>query len=267
MSTYLGSTPINVLNVMFRNKKVVALYRGSTQVWSYWSPLELFAGGKKGVWYDPSDKSTLFQDVAGTIPVTKDGDPIGLMKDKSGNGYHATQIISTARPTYRTDGVLHWLHFDGVDDHLVLAPSLNLNAGGMYFAMSSDVSNVAVLLSNANAGYIAITATSIAINSFGVFQIVDTPNTVSTSTATVYRINKSGGYLSVLKYGSNISSTNSLEGSTAALGRDNILGAFNSASALPIKANFYGILLLEQHLASNETQVMQTLATKAGVTL
>lgn len=47
------------------------------------SPLELFAGGKQGVWYDPSDLSTLFQDAAGTTPVTKDGDPVGLMLDKS----------------------------------------------------------------------------------------------------------------------------------------------------------------------------------------
>lgn len=39
-----------------------------------------------------SDKSTLFQDVAGTVPVTKDGDPVGLIRDKSGNGNHATQV-------------------------------------------------------------------------------------------------------------------------------------------------------------------------------
>lgn len=80
--------------------------------------LALFKGGKQGVWYDPSDKSTLFQDVAGTIPVTKDGDPVALMKDKSGNGNHATQTVSTARPVYKTDGILHWLEFDGVDDYL-----------------------------------------------------------------------------------------------------------------------------------------------------
>ena len=82
-------------------------------------PLTLFAGGKQGVWYDPSDKSALFQDVAGTIPVTQDGDPVALMKDKSGNGNHATMGVSTARPTYRTDGILHRLSFDGVDDHLL----------------------------------------------------------------------------------------------------------------------------------------------------
>ena len=82
--------------------------------------ITLFTGGRNGVWLDPSDLSTLFQDVAGTIPVTTDGDPVGLIKDKSGNNNHATQPVSAARPTYRTDGVLHWLEFDEVDDSLVI---------------------------------------------------------------------------------------------------------------------------------------------------
>ena len=94
---------------------------------------ELFSAGKQGVWYDPSDKSTLFQDAAGTVPVTKDGDPVALMKDKSGNGNHATQGISSARPVYRTDGVYHWLAYDGVDDHFD-APQLIKSANFSVFA-------------------------------------------------------------------------------------------------------------------------------------
>jgi hypothetical protein len=47
------------------------------------SPLELFASGEQGVWYDPSDMSTLFQDSAGTTPVTAVEQPVGLMLDKS----------------------------------------------------------------------------------------------------------------------------------------------------------------------------------------
>jgi hypothetical protein len=43
----------------------------------------LFAGGEQGVWYDIADRSTLFQDSAGTTPVTSPGDPVGLMLDKS----------------------------------------------------------------------------------------------------------------------------------------------------------------------------------------
>lgn len=78
--------------------------------------LSLFTGGKQGVWYDPSDITTLYQDAAGTVPVTKDGDPVALMRDKSGNNNHATQSVSTSRPVYKADGVLHWLETDGVDD-------------------------------------------------------------------------------------------------------------------------------------------------------
>lgn len=82
------------------------------------NPLTLFTGGKQGVFLDPSDLTTLFQDSAGTVPVTVNGDPVGKVLDKSGNGNHATQTISASRPTYRTDGILHWLAFDGVDDYL-----------------------------------------------------------------------------------------------------------------------------------------------------
>jgi len=43
----------------------------------------LFANSEQGVWYDPSDMSTLYQDAAGTIPVTAVEQPVGLMLDKS----------------------------------------------------------------------------------------------------------------------------------------------------------------------------------------
>lgn len=83
-----------------------------------WSPARLFEGGSKGVWFDPSDLSTLFQDSAGTVPVSADGDPVGRMLDKSGNGINAIQTAPATRPTWRTDGLLSWLEFDGVDDRV-----------------------------------------------------------------------------------------------------------------------------------------------------
>ena len=82
----------------------------------------LFGNGEQGVFYVPQPvidgQQVLFQDAVGTVPVTSDGDPVGLMLDLSGNGNHATQATSAARPIYRTDGELHWLEFDGVDDWL-----------------------------------------------------------------------------------------------------------------------------------------------------
>jgi len=43
-------------------------------------------------------------------------------------GNHATQATAAARPTYQTDGTLHWLSFDGVDDFMVtptITPGIN----------------------------------------------------------------------------------------------------------------------------------------------
>jgi hypothetical protein len=91
------------------------------------NPDSLFTGGFQGAWYDFSDLSTMFQDSAGTIPVTADGDPVGKILDNSGNGNHATQSTSSARPLYKTSGGLHWLEFDGVDDALVTG-SINFTA-------------------------------------------------------------------------------------------------------------------------------------------
>ena len=56
-----------------------------------WTPAKLFENGELGAWYDPSDLSTLFRDTAGTVPVTADGQTVGLMRDKSGNGLDLTQ--------------------------------------------------------------------------------------------------------------------------------------------------------------------------------
>lgn len=46
------------------------------------SPAALFAAGEQGVWFDPSDMSTMFQDSIGTIPVTGFEQPVGLILDK-----------------------------------------------------------------------------------------------------------------------------------------------------------------------------------------
>ena len=43
----------------------------------------LFASGEQGAWYDPSDLSTMYLDRAGTTQVTADGQPVGLILDKS----------------------------------------------------------------------------------------------------------------------------------------------------------------------------------------
>ena len=87
----------------------------------------LFGAGEQGVLYDPSNISTLFQDSAGTTPVTAAGQPVGRMLDLSGNGNHALQANASARPIYQTDGTLHWLAFNGIS-HSISTPTINFSA-------------------------------------------------------------------------------------------------------------------------------------------
>ena len=80
----------------------------------------LFANNERGFAYDPNDLSTMFQDVAGTIPVTGAGQAVGLIRDKSGRGNHARQAQAAMRPILRKNAVTgaYYLEFDGTDDFL-----------------------------------------------------------------------------------------------------------------------------------------------------
>lgn len=88
---------------------------------SAFSPMRLLNGASAFAWYDPSDITTLFQDSAGTTPVTTTGQSVARMNDKSGNGIHAIQSgASSLCPTYQVDaGGNPYLAFDGVDDFFV----------------------------------------------------------------------------------------------------------------------------------------------------
>ena len=60
--------------------------------------LGLFSNGEPGFWLDPSDLSTMYQDSAGTTPVTAVEQPVGRINDKSGRGCNFTQSTAGVRP-------------------------------------------------------------------------------------------------------------------------------------------------------------------------
>lgn len=96
---------------------------------------DLFANGEQGVWYDPSDLSTMFQDAAGTIPVTGIEQPVGLILDKSGRGNHARQTLDTARPVLQQDANgSYYLRFNGLDAFLETAPVSFTHTGNVMMA-------------------------------------------------------------------------------------------------------------------------------------
>jgi len=94
---FTPSSPVNGANFRFRGT-------GQFNMVTFNPSSSLFAAGEKGVWFDAGDLSTMFQDVAGTIPVTAVGQFVGKWLDKSGNGNHAVAAANnTTRPTYQID--------------------------------------------------------------------------------------------------------------------------------------------------------------------
>jgi hypothetical protein len=108
------------------------------------SPADLFTGSEAGAWYGPSDLSTLFQDSAGTTPVTVATDPIGYVGDKSGNDNHATQATAAARPTYQTGPARATL--DKVDDRLSVTVPTGGFTGTMVLATDQGTASYGVTI-------------------------------------------------------------------------------------------------------------------------
>ena len=83
---------------------------------------QLFGNAEQGAFYIPrpvvNGTQSLFQDAAGTTPVTADGDPVGLMIDQSPNSNNAPQSVSAAKSTYRASP--DRLSLDKVDDALII---------------------------------------------------------------------------------------------------------------------------------------------------
>ena len=93
----------------------------SAQYGGLFKPSSLFTTGVNGAWYDPSDFSTMFQDGAGTVPVTAVGQPVGRILDKSGRGNHAYNPSGNSAncPVLQQDGTgRYYLSFNGVNQWL-----------------------------------------------------------------------------------------------------------------------------------------------------
>lgn len=69
--------------------------------------------------YDNQDLTTMFQDVAGTVPVTAPGQRVRLQLDKSGKGNHRRQPLGDAQaPVLGFASGRYYLQADGADDWL-----------------------------------------------------------------------------------------------------------------------------------------------------
>jgi hypothetical protein len=108
------------------------------------SPALLFAGGIEGVWLESFDISTLFQDSAGTTPVTAATNPIGYAGDKSGNDNHAVQATAAFRLIYQTGPDRATLN--KIDDRLSVTVPVGGFTGTMVLATDQGTASYGVTI-------------------------------------------------------------------------------------------------------------------------
>lgn len=125
------------MSLMLHRQGIMKVLGGAPPAWT---PADITTS----LWYT-SHPANLWLDTAGTSPVTTDGDLVARRDDLSGTGMHLIQATSAARPVYRTSGGLHWLEYDGTDDHLRRFDNNNIptfnNIAGITVIQGAQVSS------------------------------------------------------------------------------------------------------------------------------
>lgn len=255
---------------------VLAVAPGSGQA-MVWTPTDLFVSGEQGAWYDPRDMSTLWQDTAGTVPVTADGQTVARMDDKSGLGRHMTQATAGSRPTFRDSGGVRWLQLDGTDDFLTATGLLMLfkNAadGALYgryswSGSSAFGSNYILAVETASgavrAGIAQGGATSASFGAiFASARRLDADGAATGQTSTTFAVNTihhwfanfnwaTGSHVAFLGKGViAAASMSTSSGNTSNTDSASVnIGRVNSSNYL--KGNFYGGLLIDRTLGETD---------------
>lgn len=245
------------------------------------TPLNLFSTGEQGAWFDPSDMATLFQDDAGAVPVTAANQAVGMIRDKSGNGHHATQATEASKPMLRTAGGLWWLEFDGVDDSLV-TPNIPFTSVAMYISAAvrktSDAALGVIMEHSTNIGgsdgtFIMLApGVAATANYLAGFKGTIRRDRISPSTypAPVTNVLSGNGDITA---GTTRLRVDGITVSTAATGLG--VGAFGNfqlyigrrgAATLPFVGNMYGIMVIEGDTSDSEVSLNEGyLASKSGV--
>lgn len=105
-----------------------------------YDPLSLFSNNEDGMFYSPQHIESLFQDTAGTVPVTADGQLVARINDISGNGYHLTQSNAANQYKFREVGGVRWLDSEG---RACLYDSTKKLTGGLTYGVALKLDTIA----------------------------------------------------------------------------------------------------------------------------
>jgi len=225
----------------------------------------LFANNEQGFAFDFNDLSTMYQDSAGTIPVTGVGQPVGKVLDKSGRGNHATQSTSAKRPILQQNATTgaYYLSFDGVDDFLVTGSFPAMGLGTTIFSGSlCNKTTTSAIAARGVGGYLFQTSVSTQVQSTNnPLQLATNGNTVATI---LYDPSGTGATLRANKQ----IATKPMTERTFDNGNPLAIGAFSSNGTATFQGNIYSVIGINRVATTTEiTNTENIIAKNVGVTL
>lgn len=245
----------------------------------------IFGLGAQGFAYDPNDLTTLYQDAAGTIPVTGAGQAVGLIKDKSGRNNHAFQTVSASRPILQRNATTgaYYLAFDGVDDFLqtnsidfTATDKVSLFAGvrklsdtasGMVFELSSSIGtsngvfNLAAPSINGNPEYVFSSKGTVASTA----RATGFTAPISSVVSAIGDIPKP---CSVIRVNGVVKQETLLSQGTGNYGNQSLYIGRRGGVSVPFNGHIYGLIGIGRLTTDSETAALEkAIAKNTGVTL
>jgi hypothetical protein len=218
---------------------------------SPFDPSYLFSAGEQGAWYDPSDLSTMFNDAAGTQPITSftTNQPVGLLLDKSKGLVLGPELVTNGDPFVAGSWTL-----DGsaavVGGKLVLTNTLTSTNAAYQTTPSVSVGNyyeITVVVSSISASDGFVTGGLSVGFSFSVFTSIG-PRIVAPGTYT-YRLLCQDAYINFRTRGGGGVTTSAIVDSISV---KRVAGnhATASGSARPVLSKRYNLLERTEDLSN-----------------
>ena len=243
----------------------------------------IFASNEQGFFYDPNDLSTMYQNAAGTIPVTTAGQPVGLIRDKSGRNNHAFQTNSTSRPILRKNAVTgaNYLEFDGSDDFLQ-TDSIDFTAtdkvslfAGVRRLSDAGVSTIAEFSANSalntNSFYIVVLsngAPQFNSRGSGNSATVSSQRFPAPASVVISSVGDISGKVSKIRANSGGYTVNVGNQGTGNYGNYPLYIGRRGGAGLPFNGHIYGLIGIGKLVSDNEiVNIEKELAKRVGVTL
>ena len=225
----------------------------------------------------------MYRDAAGAIPVTDVGQPVGLIRDKSGRNNHAFQTNSTSRPILRKNAVTgaNYLEFDGSDDFLQ-TDSIDFTATDKVSLFTgvrrlSDVGVSIIAEFSANSGlntnsfyFVVLSNGAPQFNSRGSGNSATTSSQRFPAPAPVVisSVGDISGKVSKIRANSGGYAVNAGDQGTGNYGNYPLYIGRRGGTALPFNGHIYGLIGIGKLVSDNEmVNIEKELAKRVGVTL